>query len=66
MEELTFQITIKVKHTTNAKKFDSLAQNLEHKAIQLQNLCATKIREAVKMNEGEVSDPTFETKITLK
>lgn len=62
---IKFDITIKVPHSTEAKKEEHLEGLLEHKAEQLKNLCVTKIREAVKMAEGDIGEADAKTKISL-
>ena len=66
MEKLSFQIKIEVEHSVKDKKIDLLESQLEHKAEQLGNLITTKIREAVKMADGEIGTPKLSKSFSVK
>lgn len=62
---INFNISIKVPHNTKSKDEKKLEEMLYHKAEQIKNLCITKIREAVKMSEGDVSEAETDIEISL-
>lgn len=66
MEKLKFQITVEVEHSVKSQKLDHLEKQLEHKAEQLSNLISTKLREAVKMADGEMGTPKITKSFSVK
>ncbi len=66
MEKLTFTIKVEMEHSVEKGKLKHLEEQLEHKATQLGNLMATKVREAVKMASGEISKPKITKTFSVK
>ena len=66
MEKLTFTIKVEMEHSVEKGKLEHLEEQLEHKATQLGNLMATKVREAVKMANGEISKPKITKTFSVK
>jgi len=57
MKKLVFEIKIEVGHDVDNEKMDHLESNLNRIGTQLCNLLTTKVREAVKMSNGEIVEP---------
>ena len=65
MKSSTFNISITVPHSVPKEDEEKFKTQLEHVATQLEQLGITKIREAVKLANGDIGEPQTSHEIKI-